>query len=43
MKFDESLIHGSVEPGFEKVKEAFVENFRQGEEIGAGQQVAEAN
>jgi len=35
MKFDESMIHGSVEPGFEIVKDAFVENFKRGEEIGA--------
>jgi len=35
MKFDESIIHGSVEPGFEKAKEAFIDNFRRGEEVGA--------
>ncbi|MFX1273584.1 MAG: serine hydrolase domain-containing protein [Promethearchaeota archaeon] len=35
MKIDESMIHGSVEPGFEKVKEAFIENFKKGEEVGA--------
>jgi len=35
MKFDESMIHGSVEPGFEKAKDAFIENFKKGEEIGA--------
>jgi len=35
MKFDESTIHGSVEPGFEKAKEAFINNFRRGEEVGA--------
>ncbi len=35
MKIDESMIHGSVEPGFEKVKEKFIENFKKGEEVGA--------
>ena len=29
------MIHGSVEPGFEKVKTAFVENFKEGKEVGA--------
>ena len=35
MKFNESMIHGSVEPGFELVKEKFIENFKKGEEVGA--------
>ena len=35
MKKNESLIHGSVEPGFEKVRDAFLENFQKGEEVGA--------
>jgi len=35
MKIDKSMIHGSVEPGFEKVKEKFAENFEKGEEVGA--------
>jgi len=35
LKFKESLIHGSVENGFEKVREAFIDNFRRGEEVGA--------
>ena len=35
MKIDESMIHGSVEPEFEKVKEKFIENFKKGEEVGA--------
>ncbi|MFX1490009.1 MAG: serine hydrolase domain-containing protein [Promethearchaeota archaeon] len=35
MKLDESMIYGSVEPGFESVKDAFIENFRKGEEVGA--------
>ncbi|MBN1803075.1 MAG: beta-lactamase family protein [Candidatus Lokiarchaeota archaeon] len=35
MNFDESMIHGSVEPGFEKVKSAFIDNFKRGEEVGA--------
>ncbi len=35
MKFNESMIHGSVEPGFEKVKEKFIDNFMDGKEVGA--------
>jgi len=35
MKVDESLIKGSVKPGFEKVTEVFIENFKKGEEVGA--------
>jgi CubicO group peptidase (beta-lactamase class C family) len=35
MKIAESLIHGSVEPGFEKVRERFIENFKSGAEVGA--------
>ncbi len=35
MKFKESMIHGHVEPGFEKTREAFIDNFRRGEEVGA--------
>ncbi|MCP4760668.1 MAG: beta-lactamase family protein [archaeon] len=34
MKID-NLVHGSVEPGFEAVKEAFLINFRRGKEHGA--------
>ncbi len=34
-KADESIIHGSVAPGFEKVKEEFVKNFSKGKELGA--------
>lgn len=32
---DNLLINGSVEPGFEKVKDVFTENFQKGEEVGA--------
>jgi CubicO group peptidase (beta-lactamase class C family) len=35
MKIKDSMIYGSVEPGFEKVKEKFIENFKNGEEVGA--------
>ncbi|MCP4760757.1 MAG: beta-lactamase family protein [archaeon] len=35
MKISEAMIHGSVEPGFEKVKEIFIESFKKGEEVGA--------
>ncbi len=35
MKFDESLIHGSVAPGFEQVKQVFIDNFQNGGELGA--------
>ena len=35
MKIDKSMIHGLVEPGFEKVKELFIENFKKGLEVGA--------
>lgn len=34
-RVDESIIHGTVSPGFERVKEAFVENFRSRKELGA--------
>ncbi|MFX1574489.1 MAG: serine hydrolase domain-containing protein [Promethearchaeota archaeon] len=34
-KFIESLIHGFIEPGFEEVKEVFINNFEEGEEVGA--------
>ncbi|MHA1642362.1 MAG: serine hydrolase domain-containing protein [Promethearchaeota archaeon] len=34
-KYNENIIHGFVEPGFEKVKEAFINNFKQEKEIGA--------
>lgn len=33
--FDESIIHGSVAPGFEEMREAFIENFRERNELGA--------
>lgn len=29
------MINGSVEPGFEKVREKFIENFKRGDEVGA--------
>jgi CubicO group peptidase (beta-lactamase class C family) len=35
MKADDSMMKGSVEPGFESVKDVFIENFRKGEEVGA--------
>jgi CubicO group peptidase (beta-lactamase class C family) len=35
VKVDESLIHGTVEPGFEPVSEEFIRNFRERGEIGA--------
>ncbi|MFW9873116.1 MAG: serine hydrolase domain-containing protein [Candidatus Thorarchaeota archaeon] len=35
MKLDGSMIYGSIKPGFERVKEVFMENFRKGEEVGA--------
>ncbi|MFX1312149.1 MAG: serine hydrolase domain-containing protein [Promethearchaeota archaeon] len=35
MKIDKSMIHGSVEPEFEKVKDVFIKNFENGEEVGA--------
>ena len=35
MKINESLIHGFVEPEFESVKQIFIENFKNGEEVGA--------
>jgi len=34
-KVDESMIHGTVAPGFEKVKETFIENFKSRKELGA--------
>ncbi|MDX1799075.1 MAG: EstA family serine hydrolase, partial [Candidatus Lokiarchaeia archaeon] len=34
-KINESMIHGFVEPGFEEVKEEFINNFKKGEEVGA--------
>ncbi|MFW9988994.1 MAG: serine hydrolase domain-containing protein [Candidatus Odinarchaeota archaeon] len=34
-KINKSMIHGSVEPGFEEVKEEFINNFEKGEEVGA--------
>jgi CubicO group peptidase (beta-lactamase class C family) len=34
-KFDPSLIHGSVAPGFEEVEAAFRDNFSRGRELGA--------
>ena len=35
VKVDESMIHGMVAPGFEKVKEVFVQNFKERGELGA--------
>jgi len=34
-KINESMIHGFIEPGFEEVKEKFINNFKKGEEVGA--------
>ncbi len=34
-KFNESMIHGTVAPGFEKVKEEFINNFKEKKELGA--------
>jgi CubicO group peptidase (beta-lactamase class C family) len=35
IRVDESMIHGSVAPGFEKVRDAFVKNFSERQELGA--------
>jgi len=35
IKINESMIHGFIEPGFEEVKEEFINNFTKGEEVGA--------
>ena len=34
-KVDESMIHGTVAPSFERVKETFIENFNSRKELGA--------
>jgi len=34
-KFDESMIHGDVSPGFEEVREEFLRNFRERGDLGA--------
>jgi len=35
IKINETMIHGFIEPGFEEVKEEFINNFTKGEEVGA--------